>query len=325
MIFFDGIIYNLQRTGGVTVLFDELIRRLPQDSYVLAKNAPRHRLDRYFKCRVNHYCDIFHSTYYRLPATGGPHVVTTVHDFTYERFVRGPKQWLHTWQKNKAIAGSDAIICVSESTKQDLLEFCGARYESRVHVIPNGVSDQFKPIVDAVPNNQVFFVGARAGYKNFLATVKAVSLLDEIVLTCVGGGGFTDTELATLENNLPGRYRHTGFLSTDGLNKEYNRSICLVYPSLYEGFGIPVLEAMRTGCPVIAVNASSIPEVAGQSAYLLETGNAEEISEAIKFFLSDDHRREFQFKGWQQSSLFSWDVTAQKTISVYEDLLGRKL
>lgn len=325
MIFYDGIIYSLQRGGGITVLFNELLRRLPKDTYRLEIPTLRTPFDRYRGVQTRRDDELFHSTYYRLPDRRLSRVVTTVHDFTYERYIGGARKWVHSLQKKRAIAFSDRVICVSESTKRDLLEFCGEQFDDRISVVYNGVSEDYVPIPGIPKKCQVLFVGSRAGYKNFDAAIDALSLLNDLSLVCVGGGAWTKAELEKLERLIPGRYRHAGFLSNEELNFEFNRSACLIYPSLYEGFGIPVLEAMRSGCPVVAVNSSSIPEIAADGAYLMELGNPDEIKQGIEFFLVEENRKRFVERGFERASLFSWDVTFQRTIAVYEELLGRKL
>ncbi|WP_046483508.1 glycosyltransferase family 4 protein [Pseudomonas veronii] len=323
MILFDGVIYNLQSSGGISVLFNELLSRLPVNSYDLVVPRLKRPLERYRDFDVRQSYDIFHSTYYRLPSKRDGQIVTTVHDFTYERYSSGLKRKVHSWQKKRAVQGADKIICVSECTRRDLIEFYGAEYEPRVVVVPNGVSEGYFPLAVEVVE-QVLFVGARGGYKNFEATVNALSQLSGIGLVCVGGGGFSPGELIFLERKIPGRYKHAGFLSNNELNIEYNRSICLVYPSLYEGFGIPVLEAMRAGCPVIAVNSSSIPEVAGTSAFLVEKGEVTELRDAIRYFYSVDNRQKYIVMGRAQAEKFSWDSTFRQTLSVYNNLLDEK-
>jgi len=268
---------------------------------------------------------VFHSTYYRLPTTRRSKVVTTVYDFVYERFAPVHKRVIHGLQKQKAIAGSDRIICISESTRRDLLEFSGPSLADRTVVIPLGASATFHPLSDVTVLPQVLFVGSRSGYKNFGAVVEAVSMLRDITLLCIGGGAFTRAELDLLERRIPRRYRFAGYLSTSDLNREYNRSLCLAYPSLYEGFGIPVLEAMRAGCPVIAVNRSSIPEVSGDAALLLETGRPDEIRDAIQQVLVAATRNDMVSKGSERAALFSWDETYRRTTAVYEELSGHRL
>lgn len=218
MILYDGIIYYLQRNGGISVLYNELFSRLslsscdyslisyscsgqPQSDSNIVR-APR-LVERYrdvaFEC-----ADIFHSTYYRLPDSSSGRlskVVTTVHDYTYERYVGGLKRGVHSWQKNRAVNNSDKIICVSESTRVDALEFSNVS-EDRIEVIPNGVSADYYPVLGVVVSEvpHVIFVGARPGYKNFDSVVKAVSLFRELVLVCVGGEGSKKKNLPFLRD-----------------------------------------------------------------------------------------------------------------------------
>jgi mannosyltransferase len=337
MLLFDGIVFSLQETGGISVLFAEIISRLPASSYELMgfRETPPaaleratysyHRprpFERYRRARTRAAFDVFHSTYYRLPTTRPSKVVTTVYDFVYERVAPVHKRAIHGFQKQKAIAGSDRIICISESSRRDLLEFSGRSLADRTVVIPLAASTSFYPLRDVTVLPQVLFVGARFGYKNFAAVVEALTTLDDISLVCVGGGSFTRTELDLLERRIPRRYRFAGYLSTAELNREYNSSLCLAYPSLYEGFGIPVLEAMRAGCPVVAVNRSSIPEVAGDAALLLETGRPDEIRDAIQRISITATRNDMVSKGSERAALFSWDETFRRTVAVYEELGG---
>ena len=340
MIIYDGIIFDLQKTGGISILFEEIFHRLLSNGVEHRVLKYRNRseardvilrkrtLERYRDVCVPLQGEIFHSTYYRLPSMGSKNmaVFTTVHDFTYERHVGGVRAKVHSWQKNRAINKSDKIICVSESTKQDALEFSGVS-EDRISVVYNGVSNDYYPLnkIDLNSFMYVLFVGARAGYKNFEVAVKAVSLHRDIHLVCVGGGAFAEEELVFLESHLSGRYSHAGFVTNQELNVFYNEAFCLLYPSIYEGFGIPILEAMSAGCPVIAVNASSIPEVAGDSALLIERGTVDEIDTAISSLYCSDRRAGLIAKGLAQAKKFSWDSTYVRTLALYEGVLGKKL
>ncbi len=188
--------------------------------------------------------------------------VVTVHDFVYERYMNGPKKWVHVIQKNAAIRAAQAIICVSESTKQDLLHFVGINPDQSIHVIYNGVSDIFQPL-DIVLSNSPFilFVGQRGGYKNFNRLLDAMPYLPDYELHCVGGGAFRSDELKGISETVVRRVRHLGFVTDEVLNVLYNRAVCLAYPSSYEGFGIPVIEAMKAGCPVVSVDCKAVLEV----------------------------------------------------------------
>lgn len=339
-LLYDGIVFNLQSIRGISVLFSEIISRLPRASYELVGfraappatlpdatytyRAPR-LFERYRRATYAGKAEIFHSTYYRLPAERSATVVTTVHDFVYERFAPLSRRLVHGVQKRAAIAGADRIICVSESTRRDLLEFVGHEYHDRTVVVPLAAGEAYHPVLRTARLPQVLFVGSRGDHKNFGAVVDALASLRDLSLLCVGGGTFTTDERTLLDRRLPGRYRGAGYISDAELNLEYNRSLCLAYPSLYEGFGIPVLEAMCAGCPVVAVNASSIPEVAGDAAILLERGSAGEIRGAIESLLVVATRDALVARGSARAAGFSWDETYRRTVSVYEELLGHAL
>jgi mannosyltransferase len=339
MIVYDGIVFSLQRAGGITVLFRELFARLPRASYEIVGiesaapaavagfpyryQVPR-RLERYRRARIGPECTLFHSTYYRLPQRGRAKVVTTVLDYIYERLApTSPRTLVHSLQKNAAVRGSDAVICISESTRRDLIEYTGAAMAGHAVVIPLAASPQFRPLPGTTVLPQVLFVGGRVLHKNFRQLVDAMQGLPDLELVCVGGGPFSDEEIAFLDRRLAGRYRAAGHLSIEDLNLEYNRSLCLAYPSRYEGFGIPVLEGMQAGCPVIAVNASSIPEVAGDAAILLERGEPDAIRAAIESLRAESNRRELIQRGFAQAARFSWDLNADRTRQLYAELTGK--
>lgn len=328
MIHIDTIIFDIQKSkGGISIYFEELLKRLENKKIIHYKNAsPYGKINRYRNVNIKE-CAILHSSYYRIPTKKNIINITSVHDFTYEKFIHGPKRWLHSWQKFRAIRRSDAIICISENTKRDLLHYLPDVDPAKITVIYNGVSDLFFPIPDLEPAEKpyVLFVGARGGYKNFKAAAEAVALLPDIELCAVGGGCFSDEETAWLERLLPGRYRHAGMVSTEALNLLYNQAVALLYPSSYEGFGIPVVEAMRAGCPVIAVNASSIPEVAGEAGLLLESADPHLLRAALEQVLDEHQRAQLIMKGLEQSKHFSWDTTFEQTLAVYEKVLGRPL
>ncbi|WP_318510115.1 glycosyltransferase family 4 protein [Photobacterium leiognathi] len=328
MIVYDGIINSLQTHGGISVLFNELKRRMSPDAFkyytynkkissedILLK--PR-LLERYrdFDVRLNN-SDIFHSTYYRLPNTSSK-VVTTVHDFTYEKYVGGFKTTVHSYQKNRSIVNSDKVICVSNNTAEDLIKFCPIS-ESKIEVVYNGVSDDYH-FLNLECQDYVVFVGARSLYKNFDIAISAVSKISDLKLLIVGGGSLNVSEMSLLESKLKNRFEYKGFLSNDELNSVYNQAIALIYPSEYEGFGIPVIEAQRAGCPVIAVNVSSIPEVAGDSAILIDSPKAELIYDAILMLLSGSSRKRFQTLGFENGKRFSWDKCYAETNKVYQSL-----
>lgn len=330
MIVIDGIIESLQPIGGITVLFQELLKRSNMDieyyNYLSTSKIVQSNLK---KCNhiqprfLERYRDfnypiekdsIFHSTYYRLPKNKSNKVVTTVHDFTYEKMATGLPKKIHVWQKKRAILASDHIICVSKNTAKDLQYYYNIP-DHKISIIYNGVSDEYFSLHrDSSDSRSLLFVGSRSGYKNFDLVVDAVKKMPEFNLKIVGSP-LNENELKFLKNNLNGRFNYIGRLTNKELNVEYNNAFALIYPSSYEGFGIPVLEAMKTGCPVIAVNSSSIPEVVGDAGILLKKISVDELVDAINQIHSI--RKELINRGLQQAKLFSWDKCYAETLDVY--------
>ncbi|EHI9274469.1 glycosyltransferase family 4 protein [Vibrio vulnificus] len=334
MILFDGVIESIQGCGGISVYFNEIVKRCQKKQSITYLKYDEHGylnisdevselrllrfLERYRDVSCAKNTMLFHSSYYRLPSTRVP-TVTTVHDFTYEKFVNGPAKWVHCWQKYRAIKNSDIVICVSHNTAKDLMQYCPIE-PNKIRVVHNGVSEAYYPITNMKNvTNEVLFVGARTGYKNFVLAIDALAKLPEYVLSIVGGGELTKNEKALLESRIPGRYTWLGRLSDADLNLAYNRAHALLYPSSYEGFGIPVIEAMRSGCPVVAVNVSSIPEVAGNAAILTEYADAKLFKEAL--LKVSETREELINAGLEQAVKFSWDKCFQETLQVYEELM----
>jgi mannosyltransferase len=332
-LYYDNIVYDLQTVGGISSYWYELTDRFWNHNVLRRKlNLKRTQIsvseksgkliERYR--RLNDWPlqepGVFHSSYFRVPVKNNKiKMVCTIHDFTHDLFFKGPRLWLHNFAKKRTIEESDAIITVSESTKKDLLKFYPKINESKVHVIYNGASEEFKQL-EVKNQNQLhlLYVGARAAYKNFKFAVKLVQTQKDYHFDIVGSP-LTVTEKAYLESTLKGRYTVHANISIEGLNLLYNQATCLLYPSSYEGFGIPLLESMRAGCPFIALNRSSIPEVAGDAGYLLDNLNLNEAREALAAITAS--RDLFSAKGHQQSLKFSWDKCYKETQQLYNSIV----
>ncbi|MDT9001257.1 glycosyltransferase family 1 protein [Paucibacter sp. APW11] len=347
----DGIIYSLQRQGGISVYFNELLARLWRDKSALTLtlespllqgdistrqlgapacticSRPARRLERYRSARVEvgvRSPTVFHSSYYRRPENSAQPSVVTVHDFAYERLQSGPRRWIHSWQKFAAIRQAQHVICISEATRDDLLEYVGIRADQTLHVIPNGVSETFRPLnaasVPTATTPFVLFVGQRGGYKNFARLLQALSLLPaDIELHCVGGGALHEDELAGVAASVRARVKHLGYVDDEALNRCYNEALCLAYVSRYEGFGIPVIEAMRAGCPVLSVPCKAVIEVGG-NALLICDDEAESIAAGIMCLTDQDERAKRRNAGLEVASGFGWERTYQATRAVYRAL-----
>lgn len=276
---------------------------------------------------------IVHETYY--PAFAAPprrarHVIT-VHDMIHEIL---PRQFSKadgtSWRKRRAVARADRVICVSHSTRDDLIERLGVS-ERRIEVVHHGWSlpapDPRTVTAAAASRPFLLFVGARAGYKNFdrLVEVYAASsrLRSELSVVCFGGGSLTASEVSSLRSHGLAaddvRHAHGDDSVLAGL---YAQAVALVYPSLYEGFGIPMLEAMGTGCPVAASNTSAMPEIAGGAAVLFDPGDTDAMRSALEQVVFDASTRARLVRdGLARAGVFSWQRCATETLAVYRSLV----
>jgi mannosyltransferase len=277
--------------------------------------------ERFRNCTTSENAILFHSSYYRRSSRSDIPTVVTVHDFIYERFRSGPAKWVHMWQKHAAIRQAQSLICISESTRDDLMHFVGVRSDQTVHVIPNGVSNTFAPVaVLPAARPFVLFVGERRGYKNFSLMLAGLEHLPDLELHCVGGGPLRDEEFTGYSPNLRARVRHLGFVTDDKLNFAYNQAVCLVYPSRYEGFGIPVVEAMKAGCPVVSVNCKAVIEIGGDALERLEQEDPLALAAAVLRLCEPSHRAQRVSAGLQRATMYDWGRCHDQTLSVYRSL-----
>jgi mannosyltransferase len=193
--------------------------------------------------------------------------------------------------------------------------------ESKISVVYCGVSEAFFTKPNRTTEPYILYVGQRVAYKNFYSLVDAIQNLKDVTLLCVGGGSFSNSELEILNKKIPMRFKHAGYVSTDDLNNIYNSVLCFVYPSKYEGFGMPIIESMRAGCPVISVNNSSITEVSGGAAVLVGNGDRDEIQQAIIGMFDEEYRQNCINQGLKQSLKFSWEKMYLETVDVYKKLV----
>ena len=302
----DNIIFTLQRNGGISVVWNEHLRRARADlaqsleelDYV-EKMTPRF-MERYripaYKAQTP---AVFHSSYFRILPQPDVYNVTTVHDLTYHFYRHGLPKAVHLWEEERALRHSEAVICVSQSTKRDLLHFYPWLEEDRLHVIYNGVSESFFPISSVEKKGYLLYIGnSTVAYKRFDVAQEVARL--------------TGLELVTASH-----------VSQERLNTMYNEALCLLYPSDYEGFGLPVLEAQRAGCPVIAQNRSSIPEVIGPDGLMVNHDTphrmAEEMAHAVRELLSRPAQHIID-SGLENTKRFSWDKNYEQVKQVYENL-----
>jgi glycosyltransferase involved in cell wall biosynthesis len=360
-ILYDGIIYSEQATGGVNRYFANLIARLPSDitpylttAQTREVNFPTHpalkvfryrrfrpaglsyRLEKYFFDYIarSHAFDVAHPTYYNLLTRRQVSeyrcpVVITVWDMIHELFPTDAATERMIIEKRKAVEAASLIICISENTKKDLLE----RYpllEDKVRVthLASEIDASLANGPELVPSRPYFmYVGLRPGYKNFDRLLQAFARVRSLrpdAALCVVGAPFNEMEVKALDNlNVADGIEHYGYVTDAHLARLYSRSLAFVYPSLYEGFGIPPLEAMSCGTPVVASNRSSIPEVVGDAGILFDPTSTDDLTDILLLLFDDeDRRRQLIAKGYERARLFSWDKTAAGTVEIYRSING---
>lgn len=277
--------------------------------------------------------DLFHPTYfnpYFLEHLNGIPFVLTVHDMIHEKF---PGEFLKSdttaERKKILIYKAKKIIAVSKNTKKDILEYFRDIPEDRIEVIhlANSLNPKEKPDVRTdVPQRYLLVVGHRYHYKNCLFMIESISQLlredDSLFLICAGGGDFIEYERNLFESLKIKEKVLFYNADNETLTYLYQNALAFILPSLYEGFGIPVLEAMDCGCPAILSNTSSLPEVGGAAAVYFDPRDAADIKQSVKSVIyNEDVRRSMIEKGHEQAGKFSWDNTAINTADIYKSIV----
>lgn len=275
--------------------------------------------------------NVFHPTYYNpyfIPLVRDRPYVITVYDMIYARFpslFRGA-EYMKIWM-NRCVRDASAIIAISESTRSDFLNFHPG-LEDRVHVVH--LASSFKssdanhvPIPARKP--YLLFVGGRTGYKNFdrclLAFAQLVGKYKTLTLVAAGGNVLSKTEIQRIRQLGLERKVIALSASDDLLASLYANALALVYPSIYEGFGLPIVEAFSFGCPVVTSNTSAMPEIAGDAALYFDPLKEESISETISKVIEDERLRKIMAqKSILRGSMYSWQQTGSKTLSIYSQV-----
>jgi len=276
---------------------------------------------------------IVHETYYRAHGHGPKicPIVVTVHDMIHERYRdMFPASDTTTIRKRKAVERADRVICVSEHTRRDLIELFGVP-AAKALTIPHGI---WRPVpvesgnlpVPASNTPYLLYVGNREFYKNFSGLLKACGsariLMENFSIIAFGGPPLSRAEFELMDDLRIPREKVRWIYGDDTLlSRLYREATALVYPSLYEGFGIPPLEAMSCDCPVICSNASSIPEVVGNAGVYFDPAEPDAIAKAIESVVNSEMlRASLIHRGRERIQAFSWDSCAAATASVYSSL-----
>jgi len=359
-IFYDHQVTSLQDAGGVSRYYYELVRALLRTNEVEPEMMPgfnhsvfpfrtmgppsrvwsyqsqlRPGYLRYFLNEAltaaltpaRGEFDIYHATYQRIsPFVRANAVVVTHHDSTPQRFPHlfGNADAIRK-RLQKTYERADRILCISEASRADLLEFFCVD-PGKTTVIHHGFTAL--PDVpdgshcDLLPRQPfLLYVGARHAYKNFQLVLEALPLQpdDDLHLVAAGGGAWSAAEVSTIERlRLTERVHLLPRVTDAMLAAAYREAEMFVYPSLYEGFGFPPLEAMHAGCPAIVSAAAALPEVCGEAAFYFDPSSKEELAALIERLHSDAGLRSSKReRGYAQVRKYTWEAAAAKTLSAY--------
>lgn len=358
-VFYDHQKFSTQLYGGISRYFANLlegINRHPNFEYLLgvlhAENhyiqdrlsgneiikrvlkSPSHayflnKLYCQYLLKKNNY-DIFHPTYYDtyfLKSLGKP-LVITVHDMTYERL---PEYfWAQdplTHLKRLNIEKADRIIAISETTKNDIIRYLGVN-DNKIDVVYHGLQTGVPPSTTAVsnlPSNYLLFVGDRGGYKNFYLLLEAFRQFSlrypEIKLVLSGGGRLAIAEIEYLKMlGLTNLVIHTD-ASDSELNFLYQNALAFVYPSLNEGFGLPILEAFLNNCPIILSNTECFREIAQNAAVYFDPRSKEDLITNLENIITNEPlRKQLIANGTTRLRDFPLETTIKKTLNIYQEL-----
>ena len=292
-------------------------------------------LTRYLtRLRTTADADVIHNTFYLphgLTPSGGAARVVTIHDMIPELMPHTRRRLDRLTLKRRYVDSADHIICVSEATKQDLLKVYGIP-AAPVSVVHHGVDPRFHPGAerpDFLPGRYLLFVGHRGQYKDADVLFQAFAALagreKDLSLVCVGGDGLSDAEVALLVE-LGIRERVTQhYLSDEDMVGAYSHAELFVFPSHFEGFGLPALEAMACGTPAVLAAATSLPEVGADAAAYFEPGDPVNLAGVIAELLSDDGARaDLITRGIARSAQFTWERSAEATARAYSAAVHRK-
>jgi len=277
--------------------------------------------------------DLVHETYYSpAPFICAKPTVVTVFDMIHELYPGDfPLHDNTSRHKKMAVERADHVICISESTRSDLIRLLGVP-EHKASVVllgfdPSLAGQQGTPYRTQSGRPFILYVGLRGGYKNFDCLIQtmgcSVRLRRDFDLVAFGGGAFTPTEMSSIAN-AGLEVDHVVQLGGDDncLGALYRAARVFVYPSLYEGFGIPPLEAMANNCPVICSNTSSLPEVVGEAAELFTPSDGDALRAAIeRVAYSDDAVAKLRLLGSDRVQRFSWQKCAADTLQIYQGLM----
>lgn len=277
--------------------------------------------------------DVFHPTYYDpyfLKNSKDKPFVVTFYDMIHEKLSNQFEDLKSDTRifdnKKRLLEHSAKVIAISETTKQDIIQIFGVDSEKiEVVYLGNSLSNSSTNYNRIVDEDYILFVGNRGIYKNFNFFVTAIADLlvnNNLKLICAGGGNFTMQESNLLQSlNIQNKVIFKKIINDHVLANYYEHALFFCFPSLYEGFGIPILEAFACKCPVLLSNRGSLPEIGGDAALYFDATNVDSlIAGANKLLRDDSLRKNLVEKGFTRLNNFSWDKTYQNHLKIYESI-----
>jgi glycosyltransferase involved in cell wall biosynthesis len=362
-ILYDHQIFSFQKYGGISRYFIELYKNIsnmgpiqPEISVIYTENSYYQELfhnkplfsDINFSGKtvivnkINEFkskkkinkgdFDIFHPTYYNpyfLKFLKNKPYVLTIYDMIHELFPDMVRKDHTSFHKKMLIEHATKIIAISKNTKNDIIQFYNID-PAIIDIIPLATSLQIQDsdISIPLPQKYILFVGNRDSYKNFEFFITSIASLiscqKDLFLVCAGGGVFSNAEICLFKRlNLTNRVIYYHIMNDNVLSQFYQKAILFAFPSRYEGFGIPILEAFSCGCPVAASNSSSIPEVGGDAVIYFDPNNSSSIETVIGNIVKNKGLQDsLRIRGYERLKFFSWQRTAELTKAVYEDIIN---
>jgi len=284
-------------------------------------------------------CQLFHSPHFVFPIRGPFKKIITLHDLTpliFPKYFPIQARIYMRFLIKQSIKKTAHIITISEHTKLDLLKRFSCPPE-KISVIKNGFGQTFNKRDNSIRKsdllksfginkNYFLYAGNLKPHKNIIPLIRAFSMIDSAhQLVLAGAGGAYEKEIRKVIKSLKldKRVILTGFLENENLQLIYNSALSFIFPSLHEGFGLPPLEAMQTGLPVISSNSSSLPEVIGNAGLLINPQNIDALADAMRTIAENKKlRTELITKGYQQIKKFSWEKCADQVLLLYEKSLN---
>lgn len=353
-IIYDSQVFDQQKFGGISRYFCEIISKIQFKYDIAVRYTENHYLSQTKIARNRIYIPhflfrnyaqklyrknrrltrkmlqtpipyIYHPTYYDpsfLNYIGNAPFVVTVHDMIYERFSESfssAEEIIR--QKKEIITKASRIIAISEYTKKDIIEILNIAPE-KIDVIYHGTSLKASQKHNLVlPEKYILFVGDRTFYKNFQSLLEAFSIVHQknkdLYLVCTGKP-FSSSELQQISNLKIASNISQITINDEDLSEIYSRALLFVFPSFYEGFGIPILEAYACNCPVALSNTTCFPEIAGDAGAFFDPHSITSIVDTIMEIISDENKRTKLIQaGQKRLKLYSWEQAARKTENVY--------